>query len=133
MPEISAEKICFIIAKARELESEDEGLEADGSNPADDKFVSVMSGDGANSARAELVGFIESMDEDEQCELVALTWIGRGQFTREEWESALAEAHARRERPTAEYLLGNPMLAPHLESGLAEFDEAAEGVGLPLR
>jgi len=132
MPDISPEKVAFVIAKARELESEDEGLERDASNAADDRFVSVMSDGGAASARAELVGFVEAMDEDEQCELVALSWVGRGQFTREEWANALAEARARRERPTAEYLLGNPMLAAHLESGLAEFDDSGEGVELPL-
>ena len=133
MSGINAEKVCYVIAKARELESEDEGLEADGSNPADDRFVAVISDAGFDPARAELVGFIDAMDEDEQYELVALSWIGRGQFTREEWASAVAEARGRHERSTAEYLLGNPMLAAHLESGLSEFNEHGEGVGLPLR
>lgn len=133
MPEINAEKVCYVIAKARELESEDEGLEAGGSNPADDRFGAAPSEEGFDAARAELVGFIDAMDEDEQCALVALSWIGRGQFTREAWTSAVAEARGRHERSNAEYLLGNPMLAAHLESGLSEFDESGEGVGLPLR
>ena len=42
MPDINTEKVCFAIVKARELECEDEGVEADASNAADDKFVSVM-------------------------------------------------------------------------------------------
>ena len=89
MSEINAEKVCYVIAKARELESGDEGLETDGSNPTGDRFVAVISDAGFDPARAELVGFIDAMDEDEQCELVALSWIGRGQFTREEWASAV--------------------------------------------
>ncbi len=36
MPDINTEKVCFIIIKARELECEDEGVEADASNAADD-------------------------------------------------------------------------------------------------
>ena len=57
-------------------------------------------------------------------------WIGRGKFTREEWESALVEARAHLKQPTADYLLRNPKLAPHLESGLAEFNLTIDGFEL---
>ena len=127
MPDINTEKVCFVIVKARELESEDEGLESDASNPTDDKFVSVMTDEAYDSVRAELAAYIDAMDEDEQCELVALCWIGRGEYTAEEWRSAVAEARGRRERPTSACLLDDPMLASHLEYGLAEFDESCEG------
>ncbi len=128
MPDINTEKVCFVIVKARELESEDEGLETDdGSNPTDDKFVSVMTDEAYESVRAELAEYIEAMDEDEQCELVALAWVGRGEYTAKEWLTAVAEARAARERPTSQYLLEIPLLASHLESGLAEFGESCEG------
>jgi hypothetical protein len=67
------------------------------------------------------------MDEDEQCELVALAWVGRGEYTAKEWLTAVAEARAARERQTSQYLLEIPLLASHLESGLAEFGESCEG------
>ena len=127
MREISAEKLSYVIAKAREMESGVEGFKANGSKRA---AAGVSSVDGCAAARAELAGFIEAMVEDEQCELIALCWIGRGKFTREEWESALVEARAHLKQPTADYLLRNPKLAPHLESGLAEFNltvDALEG------
>ena len=126
MPDINTEKVCFVIVKARELESEDEGLEADASNPSDDKFVSVMTDEAYESVRAELSAYIDAMDEDEQCELVALAWIGRGEFTAEEWLSAVAQARGGRRRPTSGYLLEDRLLASHLEYGLAEFDESGE-------
>ena len=125
MREISAEKLSYVIAKAREMASEGEGRGADGSKRV--AAVSVTGDDGCAAARAELAGFIEAMDEDEQCELIALAWIGRGKFTREEWESALVEARAHLKQPTADYLLRNPKLAPHLESGLAELDLTIDG------
>src|SRR5208283_4054800 len=78
MPDINTDKVCFVIVKARELES-------DASNATDDKFVSVMTDDAYDSVRAELAAYIDAMDEDEQCELVALCWIGRGEYTAEEW------------------------------------------------
>ena len=125
MPDINTEKVCFVIVKARELESEDEGLETDdGSNPTDDKFVSVMTDEAYDSVRAELAAYIDAMDEDEQCELVALMWVGRGEYTAEEWLTAVAEARGRREGRTSKYLLDNPLLASHLEYGLAEFGES---------
>jgi len=127
MPDINTEKVCYVIIKARELESEDEGVEADASNPTDDKFVSILTEEAFSTIRQELAGFIDAMDEDEQCELVALTWVGRGDFSAEEWAAAVAQARERRKGPTSLYLLGIPLLASFLESGLGEFDESCEG------
>ncbi|MGJ0508747.1 MAG: DUF3775 domain-containing protein [Methylocystis sp.] len=124
MPTINTDKVCFIVVKARELESEDEGVDADASNPTDDRFVSVLTEDAFDTVRAEITAFIEAMDEEEQAELVALAWLGRGDFEADEWDTALTEARARHEGPTSAYLLGMPLLASHLESGLGEFGES---------
>lgn len=123
MPTINTDKVCFIVVKARELESEDEGVEADASNASDDGFVSVLTEEAFDTVRQEIVSFIEAMDEEEQAELVALMWVGRGDFSAEEWNVAVAQARARREGSTADYLLGVPLLASYLESGLGEFGE----------
>ncbi len=126
-PEIATEKVCYLILKARELESEDEGVRADASNPSDDKFVSVMTEDAFAAVRAEASGFIDALDEDEQCELVALVWVGRGDFSGEEWDAAMQQARERRqEGRTGAYLLGTPLLSSLLEEGLAEFGESCE-------
>ena len=119
MREISAEKLTYVIAKAREMAGEDKGSGANGSK----RSVSA-GGEGCAAARAELAGLIEAMDEGEKCELIALAWVGRGKFTREEWKSALVEARNHLNQPTADYLLRNPKLAPHLESGLAELNHS---------
>ena len=133
MREISAEKLSYVIAKAREMASDVEGREGGGSTRAASGVVRVTAIEGCAAARAELAGFIEAMDEDEQCELIALCWIGRGKFTREEWESALVEARNHLKQPTAEYLLRNPKLAPHLESGLAELNLTIDDFDLRRR
>jgi hypothetical protein len=127
MPDINTDKVCFVIVKARELEAEDEGMRPDASNPSDDKFVSVLTEAGFSPNRRELVEYIEAMDEDEQAELVALSWVGRGDFSPEDWDAALAQAKERRKGPTSTYLLGMPLLASYLESGLDDFDESCEG------
>ena len=81
MPEINTAKVCYVIVRARELESQDEGVAADASNPTDDKFVSVLTEEAFSTVRQEVGAFIDAMDEDEQCELVALAWVGRGDFS----------------------------------------------------
>ncbi|KAF2991258.1 DUF3775 domain-containing protein [Methylocystis sp. MJC1] len=124
MPTISTDKVCFIVVKARELESEDEGMEADASNATDDNFVSVMTEDAFDSVRNEIASFIDSMDEDEQAELVALAWVGRGDFAAADWNEALRQARDRRQGSPSAYLLGIPLLASLLEEGLGAFGES---------
>ncbi|AZG75419.1 DUF3775 domain-containing protein [Methylocystis rosea] len=126
MPTINTDKVCFVVVKARELESEDEGIDADASNATDDGFVSVLTEDAFSTTRDEVASFIEAMDIDEQVELVALMWVGRGDFAANEWNEAVAQARARHEGATSAYLLGVPLLASFLEGGLAEFGESCE-------
>ena len=127
MPDINTEKVCFVIVKARELESEDEGVEADASNPTDDEFVSIMTDSAFTTVRAEVAEFIDAMDEDEQSELVALAWLGRGDFGVEDWDANLRLAREQRTAKTSDYLLGMPLLSSLLEDGLDRFGESCEG------
>lgn len=69
-------------------------------------------------AEGELRAFIDRLGEDEQAELVALMWIGRGSFEPEELRDAIEIAATEATTPTADYLLGSPHLSDHLESAL---------------
>jgi hypothetical protein len=122
MPDINIDKVCFVIVKAREYDVQYRALEQDDSNASDDKFVSVFGSDKDDSVRKELRAFIDAMDEDEQCELVALCWVGRGDFSEDDWTEAVNEARARRENSTANYLIGMPLVSDYLEEGLSKFD-----------
>jgi Protein of unknown function (DUF3775) len=128
MPEINPAKVCFIIEKSREYLGEDVGVEADDSNPADDD-ERVMLTEAGPSLRRELVEFIRSLDVDEAAALVALAWIGRGDFEPEEWRTAVAEAKQRAEGPTWKYLLGFELLPNYLEDALSAFGRSCEGLG----
>jgi hypothetical protein len=61
------------------------------------------------------------LNEDEQVELVALAWLGRGTFDLDEWDEAVDTARNEHNKRTARYLLGMPMLGDYLEEGLAAF------------
>lgn len=73
---------------------------------------------GTGLSREELVEEIDNMDADHQHELVALMWVGRGDFGAEEWGDALALAAERADSPTSRYLLSHPMAADDIASGL---------------
>lgn len=66
----------------------------------------------------ELHELIDDLNVDEAAELIALAWVGRGDYEGAQWAEALAEAKQRNFGRTAEYLLGMPMLGDYLEGGL---------------
>ena len=124
---IDPDKVCQIIVKARALSAKVEAVEEDpASNMAEDEMLEVLTDSVEDATDQEVAEFINSLNVDEQVELVALAWIGRGSFIKEEWREALREArHAHNER-TAEYLLGLPLLGDYLADGLAEFGHTCD-------
>lgn len=90
MPEIASDKVVHVIFLAREGPRADRELEA----------------------------FIEGLNEDEQANLVAIAWVGRGAFEPEEFDQAVATALAEKTVPTSQYLIDMPHLAENLEAGL---------------
>ncbi|WP_038957394.1 DUF3775 domain-containing protein, partial [Bradyrhizobium japonicum] len=95
MPElaISAEKVAFIIEKAREFDVKEAASDPDsGSNPSDDDEIDVLEDTNSDPVAAELSGFIRALNEDEQLDLVTLMWLGRGDGELEEWDDLRARA-----------------------------------------
>ena len=60
---------------------------------------------------------------------LALAWVGRGTFDVSEWDDAFAEASDTDPESAIDDLLDMPLLAAHLEAGLAAFDYSCDGVG----
>ncbi|GHG82003.1 DUF3775 domain-containing protein [Pseudodonghicola xiamenensis] len=77
-------------------------------------------------AEPELRAFVDRMSEDEQAELVAIMWIGRESFDADDLEEAIATAKAEASIPCADYLIGTPHVADHLENGLDALGISAE-------
>src|ERR1700675_2159658 len=50
------------------------------------------------------------MSEDEQVDLVTLTWLGRGDGGLDDWDDLRAQATRVHNRRTASYLLGTPLV-----------------------
>lgn len=119
---ISPEKVCYLVVKAREFEAKDEVTDPDpASDGADDRMIAVLEDHRDDPVLEELTSIIEDLNEDEQVDLVALTWIGRGDGTLDDWAELRREAARQHNRRTAEYLLGTPLLPDYLEEGLQAF------------
>jgi len=117
---ISPEKVCFVIVKAKEYDAKDEVSEPDpGSNPSDDKDIAVLEAHDDDPVLEELTSLISALSEDEQVDLVALAWLGRGDYAAADWPEVRAEAAAAHNDRTAAYLCGMPLVGDFLEEGLS--------------
>jgi hypothetical protein len=126
---IDPETVCFLIVKAREFDVKVEPDDPDsGSNPTDDGDIDVLEDRRDDPTYAEIMGTLEALNEDELAELVAMTWIGRGDFGRDDWEDAKDQALDRGKKGTAEYLIGTPLLGDYLENGFSELGYSCEDV-----
>jgi len=118
------DRVSFIILKAREYDVKEEGADPDtGSNPIDDGQTDILTNKQDDPVREELLSAIRALNEEERLRLVALAWLGRGTYSKEEWREAIATARSEHPRRAAEYLLGLPLLGDYLEDGLELFDE----------
>ncbi len=126
---ISPDKVCYIIVKAREFDAKDVLTDVgDSSNPTDDGMRDVLEDSPDDPVRVELATAISVLNEDEQIELVALAWLGRGDGSADTFAALRAEATRAHNTRTARYLLGVPLLADHLEEGLSQLGHGCDDV-----
>lgn len=122
---ISPEQAFFIIVKAREFDEQVESADPDsGSNPPDDREVDVLEEDADNPVQEELEEALDALNVDEQLDLIALTWLGRGEYS--SFAEAREEASDMRDKHITEYLIGTPKLGDFLEEGLAQIGYSLE-------
>lgn len=115
---IDRETLSYIVLKAKAFD----GLVAsddpsDGSDSPDDRFVDALEDESDNPVQRELAVAIRQLSDDAKATLVALAWLGRGDYGASEWREALAAARERGEAPAARYLMGLPLLGDYLEGG----------------
>ena len=122
---ISPEQAFYIIVKAREFDEQVESTDPDsGSNPADDREVDVLEEDADDPIQEELEEALDALNVDEQLDLLALTWLGRGEYS--SFAEAREEASDMRDKHITDYLIGTPKLGDFLEEGLAQLGLSLE-------
>ena len=78
-----------------------------------------------NPTEQELRDAIDGLNVDEREELLALLWLGRGDFDAQGWREAIQQARDLRTITETDDLLGTPLLGDYLEEGV-------EALGLSL-
>lgn len=122
---ISPEKVFFIIAKARQFDVKATESELV-SDLVEDGIGDTYENHSKDTDRYELSGFIRGLNVDEQIDLVALTWLGRGDGDLDNWLDLRSEASRAHNNRTASYLIGTSMLADYLEEALSQFGKSFE-------
>ena len=118
---INPEKVGFIIVKAREFDAKVAPVDENpGSDEADDGERIILEDFADDMTETELHEFLDNLNVEEAWNLVALMWVGRGTYSKDQWDEAISMARQEATNPTAEYLLGTPLLGDYLELGLNE-------------
>lgn len=119
--DISIETVCHLIDLAREFHAQEEVvIPEEPDNPGDDWARQVLAAHSGDVTFQEFRADVGDMEPDQQHQLVALLWLGRGDYTLDEWHEAVAYAAENASPATAAYLIAHPMLADYLTEGLAQ-------------
>ena len=123
---LNPEFLRSLILQLRAYMSQGGTIGSDSGSDMSDDDASITDGSG-NPLRAELTTRIADLEPDQQAQLVALMWIGRGDMEPQEWADAVKLAEDRRTGPTARYLLSHPQVADDIEEGV---DKLFDGTDL---
>ena len=129
MPELSLgpDSAFPILLKAREYDAKVEQTDPyEGSNASDDNNVDVLESGPHDHTRAELVQAIHDLNDDEQLDLIALIWVGRGDFSIGEWTEARESARDIGRARTPRYVAEIPLVSDYLEDALSQFGLSLE-------
>jgi hypothetical protein len=118
--DLSSETLAYIVVKARTFDAQTPPADSnEASNAADDRGVAILESMRDDATAAELSAAIVRLSQEQQVSLVALVWIGRGDFEASEWEEARTLARQRHQTSTVRYLMGMPLLGDYIEEGAA--------------
>ncbi len=129
MLNVRLDTLCFIIAKAREFQAKEQVVIPETpSSPSDDWALQVLADHIDDMSLQEIRACVEDLAPEQQAELMALMWLGRGDYSLEEWDTAVADAldQYQDQHNTAAYLLAHPMVSDDLEEGLVAHGYSCE-------
>jgi hypothetical protein len=124
---INPATVCFLISKAKEFHAKEQVVIPEvPTSPTEDWGLQVLADHADDATFLEFKNTINDMEPEQQLNVVALMWVGRGDFEPEDWDQALEEAKENWTPRTAEYLIAHPLLPDFLEEGLSLLDYSCE-------
>ena len=120
MLELNPETVCFLISKAKEFHAkEDVVIPDEPFSPSEDWARQVLADHEGDLTFQEFKASVDDLEPDQQVAVVALMWLGRGDYDEDQWDTACADAKSDWTPRTAEYLMATPLVADYLDEGLA--------------
>ncbi|MFC7477237.1 DUF3775 domain-containing protein [Dankookia sp. GCM10030260] len=125
---ISLETVATVVDHVRALQVTEE-TDPDQLSEDDNSEAALLQENPDDMTEDSLREFIDGLNDDEQAALIALVWVGRGDYGPEEWEEALRLAVERNATGDAGgYLLGMDMAGDLLAEGVAAFGLSIEDI-----
>lgn len=119
MLEVNPDTVCRLIELARVFHAQEEVvIPEEPDNPGGDYPTQILASHEGDTTLAEFRNIITDLEPDQQQQIVALLWLGRGDFSVDEWKTALEEAADNWNEQTADYLIAHPLLPDYLTDGL---------------
>jgi hypothetical protein len=124
---VSLETVATVVDLARSLQVKEE-TDADQVTEDANSEAALLQETPDDMTEGALRQFIDELNDDEQAAMIALAWIGRGDYGPEDWDEARSLAAERNESDAASYLLDMEMLGDLLAEGVASFGLSIEDV-----
>lgn len=120
MLELNPETVCFLISKAKEFHAKEEVvIPEEPLSPSEDWARQVLADHADDLTYQEFKATVDALEPDQQAALVALMWLGRGDYSEDQWDAACSDAKSSLTPRTAAYLMTKPLVADYWAEGLA--------------
>lgn len=127
MLDINPETVCRLIELARVFHAQESVvIPEEPENPDEDYPTQILASHSGDTTLEEFRNIIADLEPDQQQQIVGLLWLGRGDFSLDEWSEALEEAADNWNERTADYLVAHPMLSDYLSEGLDQHGYSCE-------
>lgn len=122
MLDVNPEIVCQLIQLAREFHAQEEVVipEVNG-NPSGDWARQTLASHADDLTFQEFRSIVQDLEPGQQQQIVVLLWLGREDYTLDDWDEILEQAQTDWTPKTAEYLIVHPLLAEFLTEGLELF------------
>lgn len=116
---LNSEIVYQVIEKAKEFHAKEEVVIPENPNEfSEEDFAQILADHQNDLTYQEVKIAIDDLEPDQQITLVAIMYLGRGDFEPHDWDLCLSEAKNGWTKHTASYLLSKPHIADYLEEGL---------------
>lgn len=124
---VNPDIVCRLIDLAREFHAQEEvSFPETPGNPSGDWAVQMLASHADDLTAQSFDALFLDLEPDQQREVVALMWLGRGDYTLDDWDAALEQAEYVCNEDSGKYLLAHPLLPEYLADGLDLFGYSCE-------